>query len=439
MGAPIAILRGSAALAAVALLVLDHFSPFSHWVVIAAAVLMLILIVVGVGLSVAASRRAARNRFEAQLREEENRHLADIVRSSEDAIFSVDLEGRVTAWNQGAKNLYGYEPEEAVGFRLTDLTIPPERAKELGATFRRVTSGGWEEFETERITKSGERIQVASRIFPVRDAEGRVIGMSISTHDLTEVPETVEDRNLAETKLLWQSRIRSALEESSFTFWGQPVFDARTGEVDHTELLIRLELDGEVVSPGEFLPFAEDSELIEAIDQWVIREGIGIACRTPVAINLSGRSLSTPHIGKTISSCLEETGADPRNLRFEITETAAIENLDAARDLVVDLTSMGCSVSLDDFGTGYGSFMYVRHLPAVDLKIDSSFVMDLGTEEASRRVVRSIVAISETFGVATVAEGIEDKRTLELVRGMGIDYLQGYYLGRPEPMSSGKP
>ena len=124
----------------------------------------------------------------------------------------------------------------------------------------------------------------------------------------------------------------------------------------------------------------------------------------------------------------------PRNLRLEITETAAIENLDAARALVVDLTEMGCSVSLDDFGTGYGSFTYVRHLPEVDLKIDSSFVMDLESEEASRRVVSSIVAISTTFGVATVAEGIEDQRTLDLVREMGIDFLQGFHLGRPQPL-----
>ncbi len=434
LGARFALTRGLVALTAVSLLVVDHFSPLPAWVVLGSAGVLLVLIGVGLAIAIASASRVSRSKAEARLREEETRHLADIVRSSEDAIFSVDLDGSVTAWNEGARKLYGYTSEEAIGRRLTDLTIPPERAKELGATFRRVISGGWEEFESERITKSGETIRISSRTFPLKNASGEVIGMSISTHDMTEgfgdsSPETEQDRSL------WHERITQALRESSFLFWGQPVFDARTGEVDHTELLIRMVVDGEVHQPNEFLPYAEDSELIDRIDAWAIREGIAIAASRPVAINLSGRSLSAPHLGGTISRALTESGTDPRNLRFEITETAAIENLDAARSLVVQLNQMGCSVSLDDFGTGYGSFTYVRHLPAVDLKVDSSFVMDLKSEEASRRVVSSIVAVSRTFGVSTVAEGIEDERTLDLVREMGIDFLQGFYLGRPAPLT----
>ena len=424
-------LRAAVASAAIALLVADHYLHMDHWVIICSALVLLVLICGGLVIAIGSARRNVRSEALNRIKEEENLHLADIVRSSKDAIFSVDLDGKVTAWNEGAHNLYGYSAEEAIDRRLTDLTIPAERSKELGATFRRVISGGWQEFESERITKSGERIRISSRTFPVRDGEGNVIGMSISTHDMTgpELPGPEMEQDL-----LWQSRLREALEKSSFVFWGQPVFDARSGSVDHTELLIRMDLNGEIIAPEEFLPHAEASGLIDRIDAWAIREGIRIAAGRPVAINLSGRSISASETGKVISESLDDSRTDPRNVRFEITETAAIENLDAARSLVVELKKMGCAVSLDDFGTGYGSFTYVRQLPPVDLKIDSSFVMDLDSEEASRRVVSSIVSISKTFGVSTVAEGIEDEATLELVKGMGINFLQGFHLGTPQPL-----
>ena len=433
-GAGLVLARASVALVAVVILIVDHFAGLADWVVVAAAAVLLLLIVVGVSIALASSRRVARSITRQQMWKEENRYLADIVRSSEDAIFSVDLEGRVTAWNEGAVRLYGYTPEEALDRRLTELTIPPERTKELGKTFRRVISGGWEEFETERRTKSGELVRVSSRTFPIRDSSGEVVGMSINTHNLSTGLGQAQTGEEAE-KLLWQGRVREALRTSSFEFWGQPVFDSRTGEIDHTELLMRMRHGDELIYPGEFLPHAEDCDLIDEIDIWAIHEGIRIAAERPVAINLSGRSLSAPHLEATISAALRSSGTDPRNLRFEITETAAIENIEKARSLVRELNAIGCSVSLDDFGTGYGSFTYVRHLPVADLKVDSSFVEDLDSEEASRRVVRSIVSIARTFGAGTVAEGIEDASTLEIVREMGIDFVQGFYLGRPEPLT----
>ena len=248
LSAGFAALRAATAFVAVALLVVDHFAGLSRWVVVGSALVMLLLIALSVPIAVSASKKNAISEAEARRKEEENLYLAAIVRSSEDAIFSLDLDGCVTAWNEGASRLYGFEPEEAIGQRLTELTIPPERAKELGATFRRVTSGGWEEFESERLTKGGERIRVSSRTFPIRDAGGEVVGMSISTHDVNGNPRQDEELEKKRLKHVWQTRIREALAESRFVFWGQPVFDARTGEVDHTELLIRMMLDGEVIA-----------------------------------------------------------------------------------------------------------------------------------------------------------------------------------------------
>ena len=202
--------------------------------------------------------------------------------------------------------------------------------------------------------------------------------------------------------------VAEALDEASFVLWGQPVFHVRTGELSHHELLIRLMRDGEVVPPGAFLPHVEASPLMARIDRWVVGQGAEMARTMPVAINLSGHNVSDVTLGRWIAEVIEDSGAAPANLRFEITESAAIENLQAARKLAAELTGIGCRLSLDDFGTGYGSFTYLKYLPVHEIKIDTSFIQDLTTDEASQRVVKSLIAIARTFSVSTVAEGIED-------------------------------
>lgn len=216
--------------------------------------------------------------------------------------------------------------------------------------------------------------------------------------------------------------------------WGQPVYRLSSGEIGHYELLLRMIRDGEVVLPGAFLPYAEDSELISRIDNWVLHNGIRICQSTPVAINLSGRSVSDTTLGSVIARQIEECEVDPSRLRFEITESAAIENLPAARKLVGDLSSLGCLVSLDDFGTGYGSFTYLKNLPVDEIKIDASFVQDLTTDQASRRVVDSLVSVAQNFSMEIVAEGIEDEATQLAVRDLGIELAQGFHLGMPMPL-----
>jgi EAL domain-containing protein (putative c-di-GMP-specific phosphodiesterase class I) len=125
---------------------------------------------------------------------------------------------------------------------------------------------------------------------------------------------------------------------------------------------------------------------------------------------------------------------DPANVTFEITETAAVENLNAAGELVTRLRELGCGISLDDFGTGYGSFTYLKHLPVTELKIDMEFTRGLVDDPADRRVVRSMLAVARNFDIRTVAEGVEDEATAELLSELGVDLLQGYYIGRPAPM-----
>jgi EAL domain-containing protein (putative c-di-GMP-specific phosphodiesterase class I) len=126
---------------------------------------------------------------------------------------------------------------------------------------------------------------------------------------------------------------------------------------------------------------------------------------------------------------------------FEITETAAVENLEAAREFVEELTALGFGVALDDFGTGYGSFTYLKHLPVTELKIDIDFVRGLTQDPTDQRLVKSIISVAQNFDMKTVAEGVEDQASLDLLRTLGVDFVQGYYIGYPAemPLSSQRP
>jgi PAS domain S-box-containing protein len=373
---------------------------------------------------------------EQRRREEENRRLAAIIRSSDDAVLTKDLSGVVTGWNQGAERIYGYPAQEAIGRTVTELVIPPERRGEAKRILKEAAAGEVVSFETQRVTKSGSLIDVSLRAFPIRDLAGEVTAVCTVGHDVSDRRrrERAEERD-AEA-LLWRNRLRESLGSGGLLFHGQPILDLRSGDVHHHELLVRMRLDGELVPPASFLPFAEETDLIRDLDLWAVEEGMRLGARMPVAINLSARSLGSRGLLNVIERRLAVDPALPRNLTFEITETAAAENMQGARELVGELTKMGCSVALDDFGTGYGSFTYLRHLPVTQLKIDMEFIGGIAVDAADRRVVESMIDVARNFEMTTVAEGVEDERTMELLRELGVDLAQGYYVGRPRALGS---
>lgn len=234
---------------------------------------------------------------------------------------------------------------------------------------------------------------------------------------------------------LWRGRIVEAIAENRLLFWGQPVAEARTETVHHYELLIRMELAGETITPNLFLPHAESCELVTEIDRWAIVHGAQFARDVPVAVNLSARSLSSPDLVAMVRNALAESNAPPENLLFEITESAAVEDLVAARALVDQLNGIGCGVALDHFGRSSGSFTYLDGLAVSELKIDFALVRDLADDETGHRVVRSIIALANDFDIQTVAEGVEDQATLELLQELGVDRVQGYHIGYPRRMT----
>jgi EAL domain-containing protein (putative c-di-GMP-specific phosphodiesterase class I) len=243
----------------------------------------------------------------------------------------------------------------------------------------------------------------------------------------------------------WAERIRDALETDRFVLYEQPILSLADARVDRAELLIRMrpdDPDDELVAPAAFLPIAERYGHIRAIDRWVVREAIVLLSERQAAgnrvgaeVNLSGDSISDASVVDYIVSEIGNAGIDPARLTFEVTETAAIGNLDRARRLASQLAALGCAFALDDFGAGFGSFAYLKHLPLDIIKIDGQFIRGLPSSSADQVTVSAMVDIAKGLGKQTVAEFVEDEATLELLRRLGVDRAQGYHIGRPRPAS----
>ncbi len=243
------------------------------------------------------------------------------------------------------------------------------------------------------------------------------------------------------SRLSWSERIREALDRDLFVLHAQPLLDLATERVDRYELLLRMvDADGSLIMPGAFLPTAERSGLITRIDEWVVTEAcrlLGASQRagrqTCYEVNLSGPSMGDPGMLRLIESQLATL---PRRggLIIEVTETAAIVDVGRARAFAERLAELGCAFALDDFGAGYGSFYYLKHLPFDYLKIDGEFVRGVVDNLADQVVVRSLVTIARELGKRTVAEFVEDAEVLECLRGLGVDFAQGYHVGRPAPL-----
>lgn len=251
--------------------------------------------------------------------------------------------------------------------------------------------------------------------------------------------ETDEQRDEMAAKLSWDRRLREALRDNRFVLHAQPILDLKRGKVTRVELLLRLvDEDGTLILPGAFLAGAERFGLIQEIDRWVLREAIRlIAAQQPGSeieafeVNLSGKTISDPGLARMIQEELEASGADPSRLVLEITETAAIGDLEQARRFITAMRRLGCRFALDDVGSGFSSLHLLKQLPVDYLKIDGAFIRNLPTESADQHLVRAMVAMARSQGQETIAEFVDRAETLRLVREFGVDYAQGYLVGRP--------
>ena len=250
-----------------------------------------------------------------------------------------------------------------------------------------------------------------------------------------------------EARLTWAERIRAALAENRFVLHAQPIVALGVEEdVTRYELLLRMDdASGDLIPPGTFLYVAERFGLVEEIDRWVVREAVRMLAaeelagrRTCFSVNLSAKSIQDIEMTKFLSRRLAATGVDPSGLIFEVTETVAIENVDRAKQFARELRALGCSFALDDFGSGFASFYYLKHLEFDYLKIDGEFIKNLPSSETDQLVVRSLVQIATGLGRKTIAEFVGDEETVQILREYGVDFAQGFHLGKPQPLESGE-
>ncbi len=262
-----------------------------------------------------------------------------------------------------------------------------------------------------------------------------------------QVQASPNTRELSQRRgeMLWIARINSALEENRFRLHYQRIVAVSEGEAgpEHYEALLRmLDPDGSIVPPMAFIPAAERYNLMRALDRRVVglafdeyRQYFRNVTPAPmISINLSGDSLSDPQLLDFLRKQFVEFGIDPYVICFEVTETAAIANLEQANVLIRALKNMGCRFSLDDFGSGLSSFGYLKNLPVDFLKIDGSFVRDMAHDPTDAAMVEAINSIGHVLGLKTIAEWVEDQETLDVLRRIGVDYAQGYHFGRAEPL-----
>jgi diguanylate cyclase (GGDEF)-like protein/PAS domain S-box-containing protein len=257
-----------------------------------------------------------------------------------------------------------------------------------------------------------------------------------------------EDADLIEhrSQMRWVSRLTQALDEGRFRLYYQPILPLTGGQRErpHYEILLRLlDEDGRLVEPMAFVPAAERYNLMPAIDRWVLRTVIAGAtahCAAPAAerpifaVNLSGRSLGDERLPDYVREQLTHHHVPGDMLCLEITETAAIANLNQASRQIAELKRLGCLVALDDFGSGMSSFSYLKTLPVDFLKIDGGFIRTLADDQVNRAMTEAINRVAHVMTIQTIAESAESDSVVAILRELGVDHAQGYALARPRPI-----
>ncbi len=243
------------------------------------------------------------------------------------------------------------------------------------------------------------------------------------------------------TRVEWKGHIQKALRDDRFEIWFQPLLDLKNDTIYHYESLVRMRNDaGEIVPPAAFIDTAEALGQIRDIDRVVIKKTMRFQAMLKkqgrcvcFSMNLSGKELGERELLDFLKDSMSEISSDPACLNFEITETAAVHDLNRAVGFIRDLRSLGCKFSLDDFGVGFTSFKYLKEMAVDYIKIDGSFIKILPESKSDRLFVKAMVDVAHGLGIKTVAEFVENKETVGILKEYGVDYAQGYFIGKPSP------
>ena len=289
---------------------------------------------------------------------------------------------------------------------------------------------------------------IGGAIFPFHGRDPATLCSNLE-HALLESRKTAEHyyihaNNLSiDRKLQWDinSELKRALEKDQLELHFQPQVDLRSGRVTGTEALLRWKhpVRG-YIPPGNFIEIAEQSGLIHEITLWTIHTALWFIKEWPenldrfrVSVNLSARAFEQDGLAESIHNTTEIFDTRYDQLTLEVTESAIVKDMDSAINILDDLKAMGVNISIDDFGTGYSSFSYFKRIPASELKIDRSFVSSILHDDIDLHIVESIIKLAHGFGLMVVAEGVEDRKTYQMLSNMGCDKAQGFYVSKPLP------
>jgi EAL domain-containing protein (putative c-di-GMP-specific phosphodiesterase class I) len=237
-----------------------------------------------------------------------------------------------------------------------------------------------------------------------------------------------------------ENSLRKGFEKQEFFLHYQPLWEVKTAKMVGVEVLLRWQSpDFGLMQPSMFIPLLEDSGLINSIGEWVLRT----ACiqvrewatsenrELKIAVNISGKQIKHPKFLEMLTTIIQETGVDPKNLELEFTESVLMENMENTIEKFRKLKEMGIQLSIDDFGTGYSSLNYLKHFPVDRIKIDKSFVDDINSNERDAAIIEAIVTIAQSLRLRVVAEGVENSDQLHFLTKLGCDEVQGFYLAIP--------
>ena len=274
---------------------------------------------------------------------------------------------------------------------------------------------------------------------PSADALCRRAGMALDEAQRRGELSAIYQPHDTQVEIFYEE-LREAIEANRLQVFFQPIWDLQNKRIAGVESLARWNSakHGEV-SPVNFVPFSEQSDLISVLTRWSVNSTLRHAANIPdrqdlsFAINFSPRVLSRPGMVEQLMGALEIWGIPPTAVVVEITETTLINDLELGVQVLRRLRDYGVRIAIDDFGTGYASIAYLRQFPATELKLDQSLISAIGHDPHTAKLVRAIVNMAHHMDLATIAEGIEDQQTQDMLADMGCDFGQGFHLGRPEP------
>jgi diguanylate cyclase (GGDEF)-like protein/PAS domain S-box-containing protein len=327
----------------------------------------------------------------------------------------------------------GTDREKALSLAEQLLDLVRRHAFVVNGEGIRVTVSAGVSSLDQRAVTGADFLAEAENAMHAAKESGRDRAVAYDPEGHTEVDE----------RRAWTERVRQATEKGLFVLVSQPIVNLKTDQATQHEVLLRMRGDGGgLVEPATFLATAERFGLIGGIDRWVTQQAVRLIAAhnkegrdLTLEVNLSGMTMGDSRFPDEVKRGLTSSGIDPASLVFEVTETAAVADIEQARKFALSLARLGCRFALDDFGAGYASFYYLKHMPISYLKIDGEFVRELPASHADQLIVRALVEVCGGLGIKTIAEFVTDQRTMDMVRDLGVDFAQGYHLGKPAPVS----